>query len=59
NTLLALYQLGLKWTNFNNYLQKKLITSVECNVNHFNPQGIANTLLALYQLGLKWTNFNN
>jgi len=54
--LLALDQMGLKWhtNDLTCNLKRKLLLSVEDNVNGFNSQNIANTLLALDQMGLKW-----
>ena len=50
NILNSLSKMNIKWTDFNNDLQNNLLTSVEHNVNQFNPQNIANTLLALVKM---------
>ena len=55
NSLLALDQMGLRWSNFDNDLQAKLLDSVSNNVEHFNVQEISNSLLALDQMGLRWS----
>ena len=59
NSLLALDQMGLRWSNFDNDLQAKLLDSVSNNVEHFNAQEISNSLLALDQMGLRWSHFDD
>ncbi|MDG2348512.1 MAG: hypothetical protein P8L77_03510 [Gammaproteobacteria bacterium] len=50
NSLLALDQMGLRWSNFDPGLQADLMGSVRSKVESFNAQGIANSLLALSRL---------
>ena len=47
NILNSLSKMNIKWNDFNQHLQNKLIESVEHNVDQFNHQEIANTLLAV------------
>ena len=42
NSLLALDQMGLRWRNFDDDLQAKLMDSVRRNVERFNAQEISN-----------------
>lgn len=56
NSLLALDQMGLRWSHFDSDLRAKLLNSVRRNVECFNAQGISNSLLALVQMGLRWGN---
>jgi hypothetical protein len=59
NSLLALDQMGLRWSNFYPGLQAKLLDSVRKNVEKFNAQEIANSLLVLDQMGLRWSNIDD
>merc|ERR1712227_1183083 len=51
----AINQMGVQWHTLpTDRLRGGLLTAIQRNVDHFNPQDIANTLLAINQMGVQW-----